>query len=65
MEDKLSKSARYFWFEESLYKIEDNKVSVLETECWAWEPTRLSKELIMSGREASIKDLLPLLKDIG
>jgi hypothetical protein len=41
------------------------KLGLFETESWTWEPTISSKELIMSGREASINDLLPLLKYIS
>lgn len=65
MEDKLSKSARYFWNLESLFKVENNIVSVLDTESWTWERTKVSREDAMSDREASINDLLPLLKEIS
>lgn len=65
MEDKLSKSARYFWVAGSLYKVENNTVLVLDTESWTWKRTSFSKEDVMSGREASINDLLPLLKLIS
>mgnify|MGYP006883688548 CR=1 FL=1 len=41
------------------------KLGLFETESWTWEPTKASKELIMSGCEVSINNLLPLLKYIN